>query len=68
MPAGISQVEFARQLGWPRPKLNEIINGRRGITAHSALDLAEALDTSPELWMNLQSAWDLARARAERAA
>ena len=67
-PAALTQVAFAGQLGWTRARLNEVINGRRGITAASALDLADALGTSPELWMNLQVAWDLARAREERAA
>ena len=65
-PMGISQTAFARQLGWTRARLNELINGKRGITAESALDLAEALKTSPKLWMNLQSPHDLDRARKRR--
>ncbi len=66
VPGGISQVEFARRLGWTRAKLNELIKGKRGITAETALDLAEALGTSPRVWMNLQSTFDLARASASR--
>ena len=49
-------------------KLNELVKGKRGITADSALDLAKALGTSSELWMNLQMMWDLRRAEARRKA
>ncbi len=67
-PAGVSQAAFARQLGWTKAKLNELIKGKRGITADTALDLSEALGTSPKLWMNLQSTYDLDRAAAKRVA
>lgn len=62
----ISQRAFAKRLGWTVTKLNELINGKRGVTADSALDLADALDTSPELWLNLQMYFDLNRAEARR--
>ena len=62
----VSQAEFARHLGWTKARLNELIRGKRGITAASALDLAEALGTSPKLWMNLQATYDLDRAIAAR--
>ncbi len=58
-PLGITQVAFARHLGWTWARLNEIVNGRRGITAASALALGEALGTGPEFWLNLQRDWDL---------
>jgi addiction module HigA family antidote len=58
-PMGMSQRRFAQRLGWSPRKLNEIIKGKRGITAATAIDLAEALKTTPEFWMNLQQAWDL---------
>lgn len=67
-PAEISQTAFAEKLGWTRAKLNELIKGKRGITAETALDLAEALGTSPRLWMNLQATYDLARASEKRSA
>jgi len=67
-PMGLSQAEFARQLGWTKARLNELIRGKRGITAESALDLADALGTSPKLWMNLQATYDLDRALAARGA
>ena len=63
---GLSQAEFARQINWTKARLNELIRGKRGITAESALDLAEALGTSPKLWMNLQATYDLDRALAAR--
>lgn len=65
-PGAISQAQFAEKLGWTRAKLNELIKGKRGITAETALDLADALGTSPRLWMNLQATFDLARASAKR--
>lgn len=58
-PLGISQLELARHLGWPYARLNEIINGRRGITTDSALSLGDALGTGPEFWLNLQKDWNL---------
>jgi addiction module HigA family antidote len=65
-PAGISQTAFAETLGWTRARLNELIKGKRGITADAALDLAEALGTSPKVWMNLQATWELAQAERRR--
>jgi len=65
-PAGTTQVAFAKKLGWTRTRLNELIKGKRGITADSALDLANALGTSAKLWMNLQATWDLDRAIKRR--
>lgn len=67
-PLGKTQTAFAKQLGWTRARLNELIRGKRGITAESALDLAEALGTSPKLWMNLQATYDLAKALSKRSA
>jgi antitoxin HigA-1 len=58
-PKGLTQRAFARKLGWTPRKLNEIIKGKRSVTAMAAIDLAMALDTSPEFWLNLQQAWDL---------
>ena len=58
-PLEITQLELARHLGWPYPRLNEIVNGKRGITADSALAFGDALGTGPEFWLNLQSDWNL---------
>ncbi len=65
-PQGMTQVSFARKLGWTKAKLNELIKGKRGITADSALDLAKALKTSAKLWMNFQATYDLDRAEKQR--
>jgi len=65
-PEGVTQAEFARRIGWTKTRLNELIKGKRGITAEAALDLAEALGTSAKLWMNLQATWELDRAARAR--
>jgi addiction module HigA family antidote len=58
-PLGITQSAFAQQLGISFPRLNDLIHGRRGVSTDTALRLAKVLGTSPELWLNLQQAWDL---------
>jgi addiction module HigA family antidote len=66
VPAGTSQRALAARLGWTVARLNELINGKRGVTADAALDLAAELGTSPEVWLDLQMRWDLKRAEAKR--
>jgi addiction module HigA family antidote len=68
LPRRITQTAFAQRLGWTRARLNELIKGKRGVTAEGALDLASALGTSARLWMNLQATYDLAVASKRRAA
>jgi antitoxin HigA-1 len=63
IPLGMTQSEFALKLGWTKAKLNELIRGKRGITAETAIDLSEELGTSAKLRMNMQSSYDLAVAR-----
>src|SRR5512147_369381 len=63
-PLGVTQVEFANHLGIPIQRVNEIVNGKRGVTPETALLFPSALRTTPEFWINLQSSYDLARARA----
>ena len=58
-PLGMTQAEAARQMAVPLNRLNELIRGKRGITADTALRLAKVLKTDPEIWMNLQNQWDL---------
>jgi len=58
-PLGVTQRQFAAHLGWTYARLNEIVNGHRGVSAESALAFGEALGTGPELWLNLQRDWDL---------
>jgi addiction module HigA family antidote len=61
-PLGVGQLEVARKLGISLNRLNEIVLGKRGITADTALRLARFLKTSPQLWMRLQADWDLHQA------
>ena len=67
-PAEMTQTALAEKLGWTRARLNELIRGKRGVTADAALDLADALGTSAKLWMNLQATWDLHIAAEKRRA
>jgi len=67
-PKGVTQAAFAEKVGWTKTRLNEFIKGKRGITAAAALDLADALGTSPKLWMNLQATFDLDKAAKARQA
>ena len=67
-PAGITLTEFAGKLVWTHARLNQLIKGKRGVTADSALDLAETLGTSAKLWMNLQATYDLDQAMGRRKA
>lgn len=64
IPLGVSQVRFAAHLGIPTQRVNEIVNGKRGVTPETALLFAAALGTSPEFWINLQGSHDLAVARS----
>ena len=67
-PMGFTQVAAARAMGIPLNRLNELVRGKRGVTADTALRLSQLLDTSPEFWMNLQVACDLyeASCKAQR--
>lgn len=66
-PLGIGQVAAARRLGISLNRLNEIVLGKRGITADTALRLARLFKTSPQFWMRLQADWDLHRAMQQEA-
>ena len=61
-PLGVGQLEAAKQLGVSLNRLNEIVLGKRGITADTALRLGRFLKTSPQLWMRLQAERDLHQA------
>lgn len=66
VPMNVSQVAFAAHIGVPVQRVNEIVRGKRGITPETAWLFAEALGTSPEFWLNLQSNYDLVRFRPKR--
>jgi HTH-type transcriptional regulator/antitoxin HigA len=59
---GWSQIEFAEIIGRPPRVVNEIIAGKRGITPETAKELAAALETTPQFWMNLETAYQLSKA------
>jgi addiction module HigA family antidote len=65
-PSNMSQADFARKVGWRKERLNKLIKARCGVTAEAALDLAQALGTSPKLWLALQAEFDLATAERRR--
>ena len=64
-PAGLTARALAGEIGVPGNRISSIINGTRGITAETAIMLGRRFGTSAELWMNLQTAHDLAVAREE---
>ncbi len=64
-PLGISQYRLAKEMNvYPR-KINEIVLGKRSITADTAIRLSRYFGTSAELWMNLQALYDLEKTRDE---
>ncbi|HLS49878.1 MAG TPA: HigA family addiction module antitoxin [Actinomycetaceae bacterium] len=60
---GITQHKLAVSIGVPPRRINEIVHGKRGISADTAIRLARYFGTSEEFWMNLQSHYELRRAR-----
>jgi antitoxin HigA-1 len=64
-PMDLSQNALARAIGVPPRRINEIVLGKRSITADTALRLSKAFGTSAEFWMNLQASHDLEEAVRE---
>ena len=62
-PLEVTQKALAVHLGVPVQRINEIVRGKRGITPDTAWLLSEALNTTPEFWLNLQSTHDLSAHR-----
>ncbi len=62
---GMSQAELARILQVPKNRISQIILGERGITADTALRLAQWMGTTPEYWLNLQTMYELRKAEQE---
>ncbi len=67
MPMNISQRDLPGAIHIPYRRVNEIVNGRRGITPGIALRLAKFFGVSEDFWLNLQVRWDLYRARLSEA-
>lgn len=65
-PMKVTQVRFAAHIGVPLQRVNEIVRGRRGVTAETACLFAGAFGTTPQFWLNLQSNHDLAKCRTAR--
>ena len=66
-PLGLTQVALAEHVGVPVQRINEIARGKRGVTPETAWLLAQAFDTTPEFWINLQTNHDLALNRPNKA-
>ncbi len=64
-PLGLSANALARAVDVPVTRISEIVRGRRGVTADTALRFARFFGTSPELWLGLQSEYDLRTARRD---
>ena len=62
-PMGLSQNRIAREIGVPPRRINEIVHGKRAVTADTALRLARYFGTSEAFWMGLQADYDLEEAR-----
>jgi len=67
-PLRMSVNKLALELRVPATRMTEIIHGRRGITADTALRLARYFNTTPKFWLNLQASYDLAMTAAAKAA
>lgn len=65
-PLGLTQAEAATRMSMTTNRLNEIVKGKRGVTADTAWRLSALLGTSPEVWMNLQAHFDLWHAAQSR--
>jgi len=62
-PMGLTQRELAQAIHVPYQRVNELVNGRRGVTPSTALRLAKFFGVSADFWMNLQMRWDLYHAQ-----
>jgi len=58
-PMGLSQRDLAEGIHVPYQRVNELVNGRRGVTPSTALRLAKFFNMTPDFWLNLQQRWDL---------
>ena len=68
VPGKMSQVELARKMHVPVQRINTLIKGKRDVSPETAILLSHVLGTSPEFWMNLQTARDLAVSHQNMAA
>ena len=66
-PMQITQQALAQAIGVPYQRVNELVNGKRGITPSTALRLSKFFGNSPNFWLNLQNAWELYYAQTAEA-
>ena len=66
-PLAVTQVALAQHIGVSVQRINELVRGKRGITPETAWLLAQAFETTPEFWLNLQATHDLVRSRPTKA-
>ena len=59
IPMGLTQQQLADSIHVPYQRVNELVNGKRGVTPGTALRLAKFFGNSPDFWLNLQMRWDL---------
>ena len=64
-PLGVSQNKLARDIDVPAGRINDIVHGRRAISADTALRLGKYFGVSPEMWLGLQADYDIRRARRD---
>ena len=64
-PLGLSATALARAIGVPANRVSDIIRGRRGLSADTAIRLGVFFDVDPRFWLNLQTAYDLSLAKRE---
>ena len=67
-PMGITQQQLADSIHVPFQRINELVNGKRGVTPSTSLRLAKFFGVSEDFWMNLQTRWDLYRAKKKEQA
>ncbi len=58
-PLGLSQQQLADGIHVPYQRINDLVHGRRGVTASTALRLGKFFSTSPDFWMNVQLRWEM---------
>lgn len=68
LPMGITQQQLANGIHVPFQRINELVNGKRGVTPSTSLRLAKFFGVSEDFWMNLQIRWDLHRTKKKEQA
>ena len=66
-PLGLSANRLGKVLGVPHNRISEIVRGNKSVSVDTAMRLSKAFGTTPEFWLNLQTAHDLSKAKAEHA-